>query len=323
MHYGYPDAIDPLAAAFPEQFVEYGLACLRWLDAQQARPKLIVPINEPSFFAYMADQGLWKPGVPGLKAQLLQAHLQFYQAAQTYLGETLAADLAQQRPPLLVGAIDPLLNPIAKEPADRAACAAAQFWAYHADDFLASVAAADAVDVIGLNVYREGQRYVWFEQGIRADTLIPAPAFYRPALSEQLIAKYHKFQHKPLLVAEVSERKCAAFGDAGDARAAWLAYVTEAALAARCAGVPILGVNYYPLVSIDWSESLACGPTLRTCDASLFTTWTDGAGVLHRAIDETMQTLLTCCESNFQQTVPRRLKLLLFEGEDENKLENV
>lgn len=90
LHFGFPDGVDPFAAAFPVRFGRYAGALARWLAEQGDEPWMFTPINEMSFLAWAAgDIRMMEPfacarGVE-LKAQLVLAAIEAIEAIRAVL----------------------------------------------------------------------------------------------------------------------------------------------------------------------------------------------------------------------------------------------
>jgi hypothetical protein len=101
----------------------------------------------------------------------------------------------------------------------------------------------DLIDVIGLNYYRNNQRFL---DGEFIDGRDPR---YRP-LSEMLVEVWRRYR-KPMILSETG-------AEAGD-RAPWLAYVTVEVAKAIRAGCPIHAITWYPIVNHPgWLDDRHC-----------------------------------------------------------------
>jgi len=76
-HFDFPSHLDPLSDAFVYAFAEYARRVVDALRGRSHETLYIVPMNEPSFFAWMSDCGLWAPFLRGeshlFKRQLVRA----------------------------------------------------------------------------------------------------------------------------------------------------------------------------------------------------------------------------------------------------------
>ena len=78
-HFDFPVDVDPFSSAFIIRFREYAKQCISIIRRYQEGRIFIVPLNEPSFFAWMCDNGLWAPYAKGkgteFKRQLVRASI--------------------------------------------------------------------------------------------------------------------------------------------------------------------------------------------------------------------------------------------------------
>ena len=59
-HYGYPDGLDPFGDDFAPRFAAYAAAAARYVgDRAHHGPLCFTPMNEPTFFGYMAGEWAW------------------------------------------------------------------------------------------------------------------------------------------------------------------------------------------------------------------------------------------------------------------------
>jgi hypothetical protein len=56
-HYGYPDDCDPFADGFADRFAAYAKAAATYVGERGHGPHFFTPINEITFFGYMAGDG--------------------------------------------------------------------------------------------------------------------------------------------------------------------------------------------------------------------------------------------------------------------------
>jgi beta-glucosidase/6-phospho-beta-glucosidase/beta-galactosidase len=60
-HFDFPERLDPLSGEFVDAYAEYSKRVIEVLRRYTAETLYIVPMNEPSFFAWMSECGLWSP----------------------------------------------------------------------------------------------------------------------------------------------------------------------------------------------------------------------------------------------------------------------
>src|SRR3954471_24936317 len=58
-HYGYPDGLDPFGPDFAPRFADYARAVAEHVVPRTPGPHFFTPINEITFFAYMAGEWGW------------------------------------------------------------------------------------------------------------------------------------------------------------------------------------------------------------------------------------------------------------------------
>jgi hypothetical protein len=237
MHYGWPLDLDVYATAFPGRFARYARAWLQvMVDEGLAEPGMIIaPVNEISFLAWAGgDVAMLNPfqreHSTDLKYQLVRAAIESIHAMREVL------------PSARFIHIDPLMNVAARGDRPKEAEGAEdvrlfQFQALHM--MLGRTwgpqlgGSPDLVDLIGVNYYRNNQRY------LDGEFIEGTEPRYRP-LSEMLLEVWERY-HKPLLLSET--------GAEDEDRPQWLRYVCMESAAAIRAGCPLHGVTWYPIVN--------------------------------------------------------------------------
>jgi hypothetical protein len=232
-HFGWPDDVDPFAAAFPDRLGRFARVFARLLAAETDAVPWYAPVNEISFVAWAAgDVEYLNPFARGrgdeLKRQLVRAALAASDAVRSV------------DPRARIVHIDPLIHiePNPAHPERGAAVAAYNEIQYAAWDMLAGRlepelgGSAREIDVIGVNFYDRNQ---WVDLG---PTLTRADAGYRPlrAMLHALGARYGV----PVLMAET--------GAEGAERVPWLRYVCDEVAAARAGSTAVEGICLYPVM---------------------------------------------------------------------------
>lgn len=242
MHYGWPLDLDVYATAFPGRFARYAQAFVaRMVEEGLADGLMVVPVNEPSFLAWAGgDVALLNPfrreHSTDLKYQLVRAAIESIHAMRDVL------------PSVRILHTDPLMNVAPRGEREKEAQGAedVRLYQYQALDMMTGrtwgpqLGGSPAlIDVIGVNYYRNNQRY------LDGEFIDGTEARYRP-LSAMLLEVWHRFR-KPMILAET--------GAEGEDRARWLRYVCgEAAIAIR-AGCPLHAITWYPIVNHPgWSD---------------------------------------------------------------------
>ncbi|WP_309091002.1 beta-galactosidase [Phenylobacterium sp.] len=243
-HYGHPDWLDIWSPDFVERIAAYAEAAARVLAEETDEVPIWCPMNEISYFAYMAgDQAEWLPYASGegvaLKRQLIRA--------------AIAATDAVRRvdPRARILWCEPCVHivPQSMSPADVTEARIMAEAQWEAFDMLAGRrepelgGRPDVLDIVGLNFYSHNQ---WTPAG----NFVPMGHHsWRPfsTMLTDIASRYGR----PVIVAET--------GAEGSARAAWLSYVASEVEEAREAGVPVQGVCLYPVCNYPgWNDGRLC-----------------------------------------------------------------
>lgn len=246
-HYGTPDDVDVLSAAFPGRLARWAHAFADMVASETGEVPLYCPVNEISFAAWGAgDVAYLTPFRRGrgahLKRQLVRAAIE---ASEAVWAADARARLCH---------VDPVIHvaPASDRLVDHEIAAASRESMFESWDLLSGAqepwlgGAPKYLDVVGANFYSKNQ---WVHGGRH---LAPGDAGYRP-LAEILAELYARYG-RPLFVAET--------GVEFDGRPAWLRDVCEAVRAAMRAGVPVEGVCWYPILNHPgWDDGrhLQCG----------------------------------------------------------------
>lgn len=237
MHYGWPEDLDIFSSAFPGRFARYARAFARtFLDEGLAKPGMVLSlVNEISFFAWAGgDVAMLNPyqreRSGPLKFQLVRAVIEAAHAVRELL------------PSVRLLHVDPLMH-VAPRTSRRKEGETARdlhLYQYQAIDMVTGRTwetqlggSPDLIDVIGVNYYRNNQRF------LDGEFIEGNDARYRP-LSALLLEVFHRYG-KPILIAET--------GAEGDDRAPWLRYVSLEAATAMRAGCPLHALTWYPIVN--------------------------------------------------------------------------
>jgi hypothetical protein len=243
-HYGHPDGLDLWSPAFVERLAAFAEAAARLRAELSDEIPVWCPMNEISYFAYMAgDQAEWLPYAAGrgveLKRQLVRAAIA---ASEAVLRVDPRARLIWCEPcvhivPQTMGAAD----------LEEARTVADAQW--EAFDMLAGRrdpelgGRPELLDIVGLNFYSHNQ---WTPAG----NFVPLGHHsWRPfsTLLTDIAGRYGR----PIIVAET--------GAEGSARAAWLHYVAGEVEEAVASGVPVQGVCLYPVCAYPgWNDARIC-----------------------------------------------------------------
>jgi beta-glucosidase/6-phospho-beta-glucosidase/beta-galactosidase len=243
-HYGWPDGVDPWSDDMVERFAAFARAAAQVIGDRTDGAPWFCPVNEISFLSWAGgDKGEMNPFAHGrggeLKAQLVRMAI----AATRAVREVC--------PDARFITAEPLVNIIPQSGSEDHVRAAAGHMEgqYEAVDMLSGRrspelgGSPDLLDVYGVNVYFNNQ---WVDHG---RPVVLGDPLFQP-LREQLAAAYEHYG-RPLLIAET--------GTEGVFRAAWLHYMADEVAAAIAAGIPVLGLCLYPVLSHrGWDDQRHC-----------------------------------------------------------------
>jgi beta-glucosidase/6-phospho-beta-glucosidase/beta-galactosidase len=243
-HYGQPDWLDIWSEDFVQRVAAFAEAAARVLAEESDEVPIWCPLNEISYFAYMAgDQAEWLPYAAGrggeLKRQLVRAAIAATQAVRRV---DPRARILWCEP--CVHIVPQSMGP---EDVTQARHVAEAQW--EAFDMLCGRRDPDLgghpeiLDIVGLNFYSHNQ---WTPAG----NFVPLGHHsWRPfsTMLTDIASRYGR----PVIVAET--------GAEGSARSAWLHYVASEVEQARDAGVPVQGVCLYPVCNYPgWNDGRIC-----------------------------------------------------------------
>jgi len=244
-HYGYPDGLDIFALDFPERFADFAAAFGQFHVSQTGRAPWVVPVNEISFFSWIAgDEGRFYPYARGradeLKMQLVRAAI---------AGRAAVRDVS---PGALFVSSEPAVYVKARleEPHNAEGAEDYRLAQYQTFDMLTGRLApelggrADHIDVIGVNYYLHNQWYYPDRE------MIPLGAEdYRPFHS--ILAEIYGRYRIPIIVSET--------GTEGMERVSWYRYVRAECQTAIAMGVDVQGICLYPILDHPgWDDERHC-----------------------------------------------------------------
>mgnify|MGYP000512919876 FL=1 len=244
-HYGYPDDLDIFSDEFRERFAAYASEFALYHRKVTGRAPAIVPINEISFYSWIAgEEGQFHPYATGqgdeLKIQLVRAAIDGIKAVRAV------------EPEALVLSSEPAVNVISRPDEPWLADEAENYRRsqYQAIDMITGMlhphlgGEPDLLDMIGVNYYPHNQ---WFYPDRE---MIPVESdLYRP-LSEILAEVYQRYDI-PLLISET--------GTEDDRRPAWCRYVLGESRKAIEEGVDLRGICVYPILNHPgWVDERHC-----------------------------------------------------------------
>lgn len=244
-HYGYPDRRDPFGEDFADCFEAYARAAAAYVLPKTRGPHFFTPMNEITFFGFMAGEWGWCAPFGDSKAK-----------NHALRRACCAADLRAVKvireldPEARMIHIDPLVNIVAPNdrPDLRETARHETFEdTFHAWDILAGMkhpefgGSPEGLDILGVNCYSFGQME-YREHGPHK-SLDPDDPRILPLCA--LLKYAHERYGRPMIIAESSGLE--------DGREDWLRDVTEEALAAVRQGLDLHGVCLFPAVDMpDW-----------------------------------------------------------------------
>lgn len=245
-HYGYPDDCDPFDEGFAGRFAAFARAAARYVAERAHRgPLFFTPVNEPTFFGYMAGEWAW--AAPFGKDRETRRRLTLAMAkADIGAVKAIRSDFPDSR----MIHIDPLIWVV--PPRDRPDLAEAARLESCDDAYLAWDAISgrrfpelggspEILDILGFNNYSFGQME-YREKGPH-EPLEPGDDRIRPLCD--LIEEGARPYGRPCIVAETS--------GLNGGRPDWLNDVVGESLAAVKRGVDLHGICLFPAVDMpDW-----------------------------------------------------------------------
>ncbi|MBA3352150.1 MAG: beta-glucosidase, partial [Blastocatellia bacterium] len=192
-HYGYPDDLNIFSEHFIERFTAFSRAATEFIQAESGKPLLICPVNEISFFSWIAGHvGMFYPSAKRrggvLKRQLIRATLASVSAIKSV------------SPDARIIITDPAIHVVSRSrsAAMRRAAENYRLSQFEAFDMLLGRKAPElgghraALDIIGLNYYFHNQWHFPSRRKIHREHEI-----YRPLSS--ILAEFQKRYHKPMM----------------------------------------------------------------------------------------------------------------------------
>jgi len=242
-HYGWPDDVDLLSAAFVTRFEKFVGAVARVVREESDETPFYAPVNEISFLCWAAARDLIYPHAAGkdeeIKRQLIRASIA---ACEAVWAVDRRARFVYPEPVIHV------FTP--KDRPDLAEATAGYNEAqYDAWDMMAGYKSPELggkesyLDIVGGNYYHSNQwehfdgRLRW-EDEPRDERWIPFHRFL-----ERVWQRYQR----PVIVAETSHF--------GVGRGKWIREIGEEVCVALDKGIPVEGVCLYPVIDrYDWND---------------------------------------------------------------------
>jgi hypothetical protein len=269
-HYGWPDDLDLMSAAFVDRFARFCKATARVVADHSDQVPFYTVVNEPSFFAWAAGHdGNFHPFTKGravpIKRQLIRAAVAGAEAV-----------LEVDRRARFV-CTDPLINIV--EPRDFP-----ELWSvaqglhdsqFQAWDMLRGRCEPELggrekyLDIVGVNFYACNQWDVL--GGILLWHIEPRDERWVPL--HQLMSDAYERYRRPIFLAETSH--------VGVGRGQWIREIGQEAIEALQTGVPLQGICLYPIIDRhDWDDFN------HWHNSGLWDLRGDERGVLHRVLNQ-------------------------------------
>jgi hypothetical protein len=231
--HGWPGDVDPLARGFPLRFARYAAQAARFVRRHAEGAPVYVPINEPSYLAWLACEGRGEECTRRWRRQLAQAAIL---ACEAILDVDPRARFVHAEPLMH-------LVPPAGRPDLAAACAHGFEDQFYFWDLLTGSeepvlgGGSRYADYLGVNYYVGNQ--LELESGKPLAWHLDDP---RRARLSALLQSVHERYGRPLLISET--------GHHGVRRDYWVREVDDEVRIARAAGVPVEGICLYPEVPL-------------------------------------------------------------------------
>lgn len=244
-HYGYPDDLDIFSAEFVDRFARFSAATVEFLSNETDGTLFICPVNEISFFSWMAGEvGGFYPFArrrgDELKRQLVRTIIHAIDAIRA-----VSEDVRFIQTDPAIHVTTGGKNPSARRGAEKYRLA--QFEAF---DMLSGRRESELggkpeyLDIIGLNYYFHNQ---WFYPNRRK--ILRGNRLYRPL--HEILGEFYERYHRSILIAET--------GIEDEMRADWFRYICEQTRIAQSNGVSIEGICLYPIVNHPgWDDERHC-----------------------------------------------------------------
>jgi len=242
-HYGYPDDLDIFSAEFVDRFAHFSAATVKFLLNETDGTLFICPVNEISFFSWMAGQvGGFYPFARRRGAELKR------QLVRTTIGAIDAIRAVSAKVRFIQ--TDPAIHVTTENPQAVRHARKYRLAQFEAFDMLCGKREPELggnpeyLDIIGLNYYFHNQ---WFYPNRRK--IYRGHRLYRPF--HEILSEFYERYRRPLLIAET--------GIEDEERPRWFRYICEQTRIAQSNGVPVEGICLYPIVNHPgWDDERHC-----------------------------------------------------------------
>jgi len=249
-HFDMPEDLDIFGDEFVPRFRNYAVACAKLILRYQEGTIFIAPINEMSFYTYMAGSyGSWHPFVVqrglSFKKRLVEATIAAIEAIKAIDDDVRFI------------IIDPVMRRTAKDRSNPALVemeTAFKEGRFHTFDLVAGRSHPELggkpeyLDIIGVNFYPSSQEWIVEEDpGDTAsfETIDWQSGDWQPL--DDLLNEVQERYHRPMVLSEI--------GAWGDLREGWWKMVLNQVEHALERGIDMRGICAYPLIDRpDWTD---------------------------------------------------------------------
>jgi hypothetical protein len=250
-HFDYPDHLDPFKEEFITAFKEYTRRAIELIKKYEHGPIYIVPINEISFFSFMAASvALWAPYERSAGYRFKQ---QLVRASIAAMEEIWKID----RDVRFIQ-VDPLFRRVAKQPSTIVTEGTEKIFRetrFQSFDMLSGRLMPELgghpkyVQVIGVNYYINNQEWITGEDLLDAHCheMMPFESADRVPLKFLLQEVCDRYPGIPLVLTET--------GSYGNLRAPWWRRLLHEVDECLIENIPLFGVCAYPVIDRpDWHD---------------------------------------------------------------------
>ncbi len=243
-HFDFPSDIDAFSKDFFTRYAEYAKRCIDIIRKYQSGTVYIIPMNEPSFYAWMCDNGLWSPYQKGkgteFKQQLIGAAIAAMDAIWSVDSDVkfIHTDPYMYRQPLHVKSIEEKkfcddFNENVK---------------FHSWDMLTGKKNPELggdpkyLNFLGINYYFYNQQFVGFTKD-KQFIFRSISLQHKKRLSlEKILKEIYDRYHSPLIITET--------GSYRNRRSGWWSYILGEVKKVLESDFPLYGVCAYPTLDI-------------------------------------------------------------------------
>ena len=243
-HFDFPERLDPMSWEFAAAYAEYAKRVIDVLRQYERGTLYVVPMNEPSFFSWMSECGLW---APFLKGDGIELKRQLIRAATAAMDAIWSVD----RDVRFIHA-DPFMYRLPERPegeGDVEYCRDFNgYIRWQSWDMIAGRIEPELggrpefLDIVGVNYYLHNQQFARTNGDEEPFfTCIGLDDPRRLSLSDLLGQIYSRYQ-RPMLMTET--------GSYEELRPGWWEVTLRQLAEAMNAGLPVYGVCSYPTLDV-------------------------------------------------------------------------